>query len=987
MANYSRALFKRMVVVLVSAALMGLLISSSVYSAYLRNKPHTITQPNGTVIHCLISGDEFYNWPHDDNGYVFKLNPDDGYFYYAVKVNGEIVPSAFKVGSVDPSKVGLVPNIFPDQNVIQKARATLFAVPAGTPPANAPHKGTINNIVISIRFSDDSEYTEPISAYNQVFNDVGPTANSLHEYFWESSYNQLTVSTTFYPVPTTQYVASYQDSHPRNYYLPYSGSNPTGYTESNRTSREHTLLANATNAVKAGIPADLDVDGDNDGYVDNVCYIIKGDPSDWATLLWPHKWNLYTQSVIINGAEINEYNFQLSSWIECGVLCHEMTHSLGSPDLYRYSYQPPDPIGPWDLMCMDSDPPQYTDAYMKWKYMEWISEIPEITAPGTYTLNPLTSATNNCYKIASTNSITEFFVVEYRKKMGTFESQLPGSGLLVYRINPITDGNAGGPPDEVYVYRPGGTLTADGNINSAFFSSDAGRTAINDTTSPSCFLSNGQPGGLKISNITSAGSTISFDVSFECSPPTLSPTSGSFMGSATVTVTCPSGAQGEVHYTTNGNDPTLKDPFVTSGAKINLFQSGTLKARTFKTGFTPSKIVSGTYTVTNMSVPTLKALKDGSDVAFGDKVITMAFADSFYVEADNKGNGIWVKKTAHGLTPQMRVKVIGKIQTDSTSGERYISATTTAQTGSAVVTPLIFRTKDVGGKSWMYNSTTGAGQAGISGSYGLNNIGLYIRVAGKPRYIDSSTFAVNDGSKRELTCYAPAGWVIDPNWEHVTLTGASSCTRTGDGTLSPCLKIDPDTDVFLDTGGMITGRVEQESFSTQNLITESLHPYRANSDLTWTITGPSDALQTRLFFSKIQLETGKDTLTVLDASNNIIQTYDNSTALYNQWTPYVSGNVVKLHLVSNGTTQNYGFQMTKYEVQHPNIGLPGAKVTLAPGGQTFTTGTDGVYYFRRLSTGNYTVTPSAAGMAFSPVNLAGPVQFGQYVHDMTFIKQ
>ena len=54
--------------------------------------------------------------------------------------------------------------------------------------------------------------------------------------------------------------------------------------------------------------------------------------------------------------------------------------------------------------------------------------------------------------------------------------------MLVYRINTNETGNADGPPDEVYVYRPGGTTTVDGNVNLANFSSNVGRTTINDWT-------------------------------------------------------------------------------------------------------------------------------------------------------------------------------------------------------------------------------------------------------------------------------------------------------------------------------------------------------------------------------------------------------------------------------------------------------------------------------------------------------------------------
>ncbi len=56
------------------------------------------------------------------------------------------------------------------------------------------------------------------------------------------------------------------------------------------------------------------------------------------------------------------------------------------------------------------------NAFMRMKYGGWIENIPWITEPGTYTLNPLSSSENNAYRIPSQNSSAEYFVVEYRKR-------------------------------------------------------------------------------------------------------------------------------------------------------------------------------------------------------------------------------------------------------------------------------------------------------------------------------------------------------------------------------------------------------------------------------------------------------------------------------------------------------------------------------------------------------------------------------------------
>ena len=255
--------------------------------------------------------------------------------------------------------------------------------------------------------------------------------------------------------------------------------------------------------------------------MDNICFIISGNTTAWSTLLWPHRWSLFSQTVTINGKQVSDYNVQIRDHLigsGAGVLCHEMFHTLGAPDLYHYSQDGLSPAGIWDVMESNQNPPQSMGAYMKYRYGNWISSVPLISAPGVYTLNPVTHASNNCYRINSPNSLSEYFVVEYRKDSGIFESSLPGSGLIVYRINNDFDGqgNAGYDGvnilDEVYIYRPYGSISQNGTVSDANFSASVYRRKINDNTNPSSFLSDGQPGGLRISNVTASAGTISFEL-------------------------------------------------------------------------------------------------------------------------------------------------------------------------------------------------------------------------------------------------------------------------------------------------------------------------------------------------------------------------------------------------------------------------------------------------------------------------------------------
>ena len=506
--------------------ILGIFLAAAVSeAAYLRNFPVQVRQPDGTPLDCYASGDEYYNRLHDSTGRTIIQDPGTGWYVYALKINGRLTPSSYIAGRAR-IQAGRIPVAQIQDFQYRTSPQMLF--PKGSPPTlsevqNAPRTGSISNLAVFIRFSGESEYSDALSLYDTMFNSSTLGANSMVNYFKEASYNQLSVTTTFYPVPGGATVVSYQDSNPRSYYQPYNAStNPGGYNgDSQRTEREHILLRNAVNAVSSQVPAGLPIDGDSDGYVDNVCFVVSGSPGGWSNLLWPHMWSLYSQYAYINGKRVYTYNFQLQNSLksgggDVGVLCHEMFHALGSPDLYHYSMDGLHPVGTWDVMEYDSNPPQHMGAYMKYRYGTWISSIPSITTSGTYTLNPLSSSSSgNCYKIASPLSGTEYFLVEYRRKTGSyFENTLPGEGLLVYRINTNEAGygNSNGPPDEVYIYRPGGTTTQDGTYGTAHFSQNSGRTQINGTTNPSSFLSNGSAGGLDISAVGSVGSTISFTV-------------------------------------------------------------------------------------------------------------------------------------------------------------------------------------------------------------------------------------------------------------------------------------------------------------------------------------------------------------------------------------------------------------------------------------------------------------------------------------------
>ncbi len=506
--------------------LMACFCFFNVHAAYLRNIPMTLNQPDGTVLQCFASGDEFFNYLHDKDGFTIIQHPQTGYYVYAENRDGNLVATEYVAGIQDPASKGLKPFALISPEAWRTKRLA-WKEPEkesqNRDNRDANH-GTLNNISIFIRFSDDEQFTNSYYDIDNMFNDVSEDAVSLRSYFRAASYGAIEIPTTFYPGHNGNTIISYQDTYPRSYFEPYnSTTNPNGYQESQRAEREFSLLQRAVNYVNANypVPTSLNIDYDEDGYVDNVCFIVKGGVGAWGSLLWPHKWSLYDRVVNINGKQVWTFNFQLAdatSYFNTSTMCHEMNHSLGAPDLYHYYHgEDLSPVGIWDLMEYNTTPPQHCGAYMKMKYGHWIDDIPEITQPGTYTLNPISSATptNVAYKIA-TSDPNQFYVVEYRDNTSLFETGLPGKGLLVYRINTNFTGGVDYNPDEgiydeVYIFRPGGTATQNGNYSQAYFSSDVGRPEFSSSTNPYPFFTDGTlDPSFRIYDITSAGNTISF---------------------------------------------------------------------------------------------------------------------------------------------------------------------------------------------------------------------------------------------------------------------------------------------------------------------------------------------------------------------------------------------------------------------------------------------------------------------------------------------
>lgn len=508
---------------------IGLLYANSALAVYVEKMPVNKIQPNGDTVSFFVTGDEFYHRYHDADNYTIIQNTA-GYWVYAMGDKaGNITPTQYLANTVNPAALGLTPGVCISTQEYQNRRKQ-WEIPepyrATTPKTSGPNHGDFCNLVVFIRFADDTIYTRPLSSVDRMFTDSSSNSSvSVYNFFKKQSYNKIFIRTVYAPTPDSNHIISVQDAHPRAYYMPYTDNNPIGYTNyGERVEREFDLLENAVNWINQNSPVpttfNLDVNGDGD--IDNVNFVVKGTYTGWSDLLWPHKFNLYSRQVYINGKRVNTFNLALEGagddYFGTSTFCHEMFHSLGAPDLYHYnSYTEISPVGSWDLMATNQNPPQHSTAWVKFRYGNWLDSIPLITKPGTYTLSSVADSVPGTMALRFPSSHTnQFYVVEYRDNTELFETKLPGKGLIVYRVDNRENGNAaydgGANYNEIWVFRPGSTNDEEhGNISDAYFSPRVNRTEFSPATDCFPYLSNGMRDySFSISSVSNPGATCSF---------------------------------------------------------------------------------------------------------------------------------------------------------------------------------------------------------------------------------------------------------------------------------------------------------------------------------------------------------------------------------------------------------------------------------------------------------------------------------------------
>ncbi len=449
----------------------------------------TLQQPDGTEIELYFRGNAANHWYEDPAGYPV-LQSAEGYCYALRAADGTLEASAELVGLSDPTRLALARHVVPvparRQRTPDGAHARPLDVRPGPRGVFALGAGSVKNLVLLLRFSDhgpsgQNRTLPSVLDVGKIMNAVGgdpvlaPTG-SVRDHYLEGSYGQFTIDST---------VVGWLDMpHSESYYA--NGS-------SGLTTLTWDLITDALAAADPLVDF-ADFDEDSDGWVDAITFLHSGYGAEWGgndqygtnyvNRMWSHKWTIPTWTSA-EGVQVGDYNISPGLWAtsgsnpgRIGVVCHELGHFFGLPDLYDTDGSS-EGAGNWCLMAAGAwgfdgsqQHPSHMSAWSKLK-LGWVA--PQRLLPGASMAQQI-ETNANLYLLDSGYPQGEYVLIENRQQVG-FDSALPQGGLAIWHVDegkgsftnddPNTDEGypgQGGWPTNGSHYRVA-LLQADGNFD------------------------------------------------------------------------------------------------------------------------------------------------------------------------------------------------------------------------------------------------------------------------------------------------------------------------------------------------------------------------------------------------------------------------------------------------------------------------------------------------------------------------------------------
>jgi len=498
-------------------------VSTRLFAVPADPHPAVFTQPNGVQVTLIMQGDEFVRFAKTLDGYTLLYN-SEGYFCYAQKnMYGDIEPSAFYAEEISKrsTKVNeFLTHISKSLGYSESQISVYKQVRNMVENEYRNHRGNttgVRKLLTILMQYPDKPFIKTQEDFHNLFNHVKYTeygANgSVKDFFLESSYSKLDVQTTVVGPFTAKKNHAYYGSFDNVQEL-------------------------ATEAVYAAYNFGVDFsEFAFNGEVPSFYIIFAGNGQEagaGTSSIWSHAWGI--NPTYFDGVKVSSYACSPehrgaggTGITRIGVICHEFGHSLGAPDYYDTDYGDGgqyEGTGTWDLQASGSwndngRTPAPPNPRSKIYTYGWATAI-ELDGAQTVTI-PSARIYDNAYFRINSQTPGEYFILE-NKTRGGYDDYIPGTNMLIYRCAANTSGMNTTSPQKFYpvaanapVDLPGSGSKCQshyGSINSSqcAWPGSSGKTEFTDTTIPAMISWNKVPTNKPITNITTHGNYITFDI-------------------------------------------------------------------------------------------------------------------------------------------------------------------------------------------------------------------------------------------------------------------------------------------------------------------------------------------------------------------------------------------------------------------------------------------------------------------------------------------
>ena len=420
-----------------------LLMSTNGFAAPAKRGVLSTTQPDGSTVDIILTGDEHYNSATTADGIPLAVD-DAGFYRYAEVRNGELVAGKYVASNKDlrSSEVtrylaGLNYGGLDDSKAMKRSKVLRSGV---LDDGNIQTTGELKGLVLLVSFADlDFKIKDPQTEFNRLLNEEGYSDNgatgSVRDYYVDQSFGKFK--------PSFDVVGPVTLSQKMEY---YGSDRPTQDANVVEMIKEACQLA----AEQKGVDFS-DYDNNKDGKADLVYVIYAGfAQSNGASTntVWPHMWYLSQENVDleIGGVKIDRYacSSELlgtsgSTITGIGLFCHEFSHTLGLPDIYSTSgSRSMISMGVWDVMDYGMynnnmrTPSGYT-SYEKSK-VGWMTPE-ELTGSADGVQLPALSESGKAYRLTSPANPNEYYLLENRSASNKWDRYIGGEGMIIIRVN------------------------------------------------------------------------------------------------------------------------------------------------------------------------------------------------------------------------------------------------------------------------------------------------------------------------------------------------------------------------------------------------------------------------------------------------------------------------------------------------------------------------------------------------------------------------